>query len=327
MLASSRNSSFLRDSAGGSSYVRRLVFPAVVLVVLLFLPISSEATCFLVKALFEFGHVLLFFCLTLLFLCLPVIRRQGSGTRLWSALVCFVTTALATESLQHVVGRSFQLLDLLKDALGASLAIALWHVAHSQDRRRRLGLGLVALTLGALSLYPLGRAVVFDAMMVDSFPMLVAFDSPVTMHQLKPMGVNLSLAANPEVESELALKVELKPGQYPGLEVVKMVSDWSGYQGLRLTLYNPQTQSMPLVLKLQDSQNHRLQGGYHDRLNRSLELMPGANDVRLAIDEITEAPATRKMAIDDMARISLFAVNMTESAVFYVQGIHLTGGP
>ena len=60
-----------------------------------------------------------------------------------------------------------------------------------------------------------------------------------------------------------------------------------------------------------------------DRFNRRFEMRPGWNDVAIPIADIKNAPAERKLELDDLSEVVIFTVNPPKPRQMYLDYVRL----
>ena len=62
---------------------------------------------------------------------------------------------------------------------------------------------------------------------------------------------------------------------------------------------------------------------YSDRFNRRIVLQPGAQQVRISLQEVKSAPATREMDMEHVVNINVFAYMLKEERVVFFDNFRL----
>jgi hypothetical protein len=117
-----------------------------------------------------------------------------------------------------------------------------------------------------------------------------------------------------------ALRIDLQPGEYPGVSLEHPLPDWSRYDVLRLDLVLDDGPPLVVVVKIED-RHHT--GDYHDRFHQSTRLMPGENDVRVLLSEVARAPRDRPMDLTRIARVQLFTGRLDARRTLYLDNVRL----
>ncbi len=270
------------------------------------------------RALQNAGHIPLFMLITLSVLMLveqTVRRQEWLSIGLTAAMVMLL--AVATEWLQTFSGRHVSVTDLLHDALAMLATILLYIGMRFASDRAVWRYGLIA-AAAALLLYTL-------------LPLLTLGWHAMQRNQAMPVVMNLSAPwqasflelqrarIDPAKQKGYA-RVELLPGEYPGVENIEPVADWSAYHRLTFSILSEQADSFSLVLRIHDAAHNQ---NYSDRYNRRLTVLPGMNQYHINLQAVRQAPAGRSMQLDSIASIVLFAVKRETPVAFAISPLRL----
>ena len=92
---------------------------------------------------------------------------------------------------------------------------------------------------------------------------------------------------------------------------------------LEMNLYNPSTDTLHLQIRI-DDKDHKLSGyAYADRFNASYDLLPGWNPIHINLDEVKNAPQSRKMDLQQIRRLSLFFIQPAGWLTIYIDEVKL----
>ncbi len=274
----------------------------------------------LYKAAWNLGHILFFFILTLL------IRPQHwlGGWRLITVTTLVVFTAGGLiELLQGKLGRSVSWHDIARDLIGAWLALA-WL---SWPRQRRCVVWLarfVVLALLLRELWPVVAVGLQQWQLTRQIPQLYDFTNDSDNAQAFWDGnVQRSTRYADELDGQFSLKVSIGTGRYSGASLDNLASDWSNYQSLALTLFNPEQQPLAMTLRINDRAHDRGNNAYEDRFNTRLVIAPGLNRFTISLTDVQQAPATRLMTMTDIRRLLIFASNQATPTSVYLLELRL----
>ncbi len=118
-----------------------------------------------------------------------------------------------------------------------------------------------------------------------------------------------------------SLKLELYPSDYPGLAPMLHESSWVNYRELCFDIYNAQTGTVPVSVRIDDRAESP---DYADRYNRSFALRPGANHISIPLDSLFTSGSGRRLDPDRICRFLVFADHPKGKIVLYVDYIRLT---
>ena len=282
-----------------------------------------------VHTLQKLAHPVTFGAVALLFLTL--LKRQ-TPRRFGYYAAAFVLTVLCgagTEVAQGFVHRDPSLLDVLRDALGASTALAGFAtLAPGADARGRGGWrvmgALFAFSGFAIMVAPISISLAAYARRDLSFPTLLEACSPLDRYFLRGGGaeVNVVRSSGPTTSPcSNALRVSFATAPYAGISLDEPYPDWRTAQTLVLDLRNPGELDLPLVVRVHD-RAHNYQ--FQDRFNREFTL--GAHEslqIAIPIAEIEHAPAGRLLNLSQIAGVIVFRDRGTMVGSFEVERIFL----
>ncbi|MCM2271617.1 MAG: VanZ family protein [candidate division Zixibacteria bacterium] len=309
-----------------------IVLVLLLAIVVIFLEMP-ERTRFWME-LFTAGHTLVFGLSSLAFLQLSVILLSGRiNSRLTHYLVAFIAAAavgVATEVIQHYVGRDCELADFLRDLLGAAafLCVAMtfdsgltWDFPSGRTVRMivRIAAPVLILSIFWPALNWGGSYLYRDSRM----PILISYDSPITRKFIRPSNCRLEITDPPvEWRSQLdkVVKLTFLPAIYPGVMFREMSPDWSGYREMQFGLFSERPDTFALELRIND--RHHVDR-YSDRFNTVLKVTPGFNQVSIPLEKLRAAPQGREMDLREMGTIILFASRPTDSFTVYLSELRL----
>jgi VanZ family protein len=282
-----------------------------------------------VHTLQKLAHPITFGVVALLFLTL--LRRQTPrGFRYY--VVAFALTVLCgggTEVAQAFVNRDPSLIDVLRDALGASTALAgfatLVPGADARGRRGWRVMGALLTLVGfAIMVAPISICLAAYARRDLRFPTLLEACSPLDRYFLGDGGadVNVVRSTGPTTSRcGSALRVQFGTATYAGIMLDEPYPDWRTARTLVLELRNPGELDLPLALRVHD-RAHNFK--FRDRFNREFTLRAHERlEIAIPIAEIEHAPAGRLMDLSRIAGIAVFRARALAVGNFEVEGILL----
>ena len=285
----------------------------------------TEPTRF-VHALQKLAHPITFGATALLFLTL---LQNDAPRRLRSYVVAFALTVICgagTEVAQAFVGRDPSLLDVLRDALGASTALAgfatLVPGADARGRGAQRVIGALCAFVGlTIIVAPISISLAAYAHRDLQFPALIEACSPLDRYFLSG-DVKVVKSKGPTASRcRSALRVELGTARYAGMSVDEPYPDWRTAHTLVLDLRNPGEIDLSLVLRVHD-RAHNYQ--FQDRFNREFTLHAGERrEIAIPIADIEHAPAGRLMDLSQIAGIIVFRYGGTTVGNFEVERVVL----
>jgi len=262
--------------------------------------------------------------------------REGAWpdwTRYAQVLTICIALGALIELLQGLEGRPPSFFDVMTDTAGALVGLAAGRLAtrprDSAPRRSSspgfwsvVGLGLVGL---AWVLWrPLHAATAY-AHRAAIFPVIAEFNQPLDRYFTTADGVAVAITELPapwsRLPGERAIELRYAPGHPPDVQIVEPQGDWRGYHVIAADLTNAGPTELALVFRILDAQ-HDWSG--EDRLNLPLVIPPRTRTtVRVALEAVEAAPASRRMDMARIANVMLFGNTATASGALYVSRIWL----
>ena len=156
----------------------RYVF-LLLLSVLLFVGGPDSNSHRIYQQIWDTGHMVLFAGLIWVLLCLPVFeKRRWIELFLLTTAFCLII-GFVIEMLQLLVGRNFEINDLLNDLLGGYLGLLIVSVQQSRQRGVfRIVIYPPMLGIVVWVLWPVVFTIMDEFIMQDEFPVLADFETP-----------------------------------------------------------------------------------------------------------------------------------------------------
>jgi hypothetical protein len=247
--------------------------------------------------LFDLGHVPLFGALTLcLWLTLgPSWRRP--------VLVALTLGAL-TELLQDSFGRTGDLLDFIRDALGVASAVVV--VSAWQGPRTPLRLAGHVLVLAGLMVWPLADS---GPRLLDAyegyraFPTLADFATERQLLRWECIQARLERTPGPEGTSDWSGRLTMRPGprEFPGALLEPLVRDWTGWRRFCCSFT---VHEEPLVLVF-SFRGHDVRGKYtHYQFERRYAV--GAHTVCEELEKIAHSARPTPLDLTGVGEVQVF---------------------
>ncbi len=275
-----------------------------------------------VKEIWESGHFVLFFMITMG-------ARQVLGSL--SLKVFFVGSVafgflfgLATEVLQLLVGRSFEWKDLINDLVGVFSALCLIYGIENKTKIERIVAIFSFVFFSLIGISSLIVSIYDDYIMTSQFPVLSNFETPFQLLRWDNAWAELSISKEIKHKGSNSMKVMFTPGKYPDITLNHFIHDWSNFQFIELSVFNPSEKSYELVFKIYDNYHSASQYEYSDRFNMEIKLEPGWNHLKHPLETVFQSPKNRFMNKTNIVSLSLFAIDVEESFVFYIDEVKLS---
>ena len=277
----------------------------------------------------KLAHPVTFGGIALLFLTLLRDQKPRPFGSYVAAFALTVFCGACTEVAQAFVARDPSLLDVLRDALGASTALTGFATLFPDGDARRSGrrlAGTLFVFVGlAIMLAPISISVAAYAHRDLGFPTLLETCSPLDRYFLGHGGADLEVAPATGATTSpcrrvLSVRFDSAPS-YAGISIDEPYPDWRTMHTLVLELRNPGEFALPLVLRVHD-RAHNYQ--FQDRFNLVFALPArGRREIAIRIAEIEHAPAGRLMDLSHIAGVMVFRDRTTMAGSFEVERILL----
>jgi len=231
------------------------------------------------------------------------------------ALVFTGLLGFGTEILQLWLPRDANLEDLRTDLLGAWTGLAAFAVFDTRLRTLgRIGSPLSGLIPFFVLAVPFVTCIQAYARRSATFPVLADYRESFDDYFLQAQGTSRAHDLMPEAwagySGEQAMRISFGAVTWPGLHFAEPAPDWRGYETLALDVTNPNTEALPLSIRIHD-RSHDNQ--YSDRFNAQIELEPLERSVvRLPVIDIARAPRNRNLDIDEISGLILFVSGNSE---------------
>ena len=283
-----------------------------------------------VLALHDFGHVIAFGLVTVLFTFAlsartrPTIQGRIGVTCLAAAAA--LALGAAVELAQAAAGRGGDLWDFVRDAGGAlSSAMALTAVDPPVSARVRAALMSMAAVTLAVFAFPIFSALVDEAHARREFPVLAGFTNPKELSRFyfgQGMQPEIVQITDHEGRAASAMQLHLPPGRYPGFVLRYFPGDWRGLRALQLLIVIPEPLPMEMTVRIDDADyDYRLD--LDDRYNRSFPLSPGLNRIEIPLSDVAAAPRGRRLDLGRVQALLMYAVDLEQPRNIIVGPISL----
>lgn len=283
-------------------------------IALMFIPFS-QGTLF-IRELFNSGHVLVFFLLSLS-LCYLLDRHKlasHSLNKYLYVLISCLIIGLLIEVLQSFTGRETSWDDMLRNVYGTAAGLVFAH-ARSRQGIARLAYSLVTVLIVIIGIAPIFPLSASYYQRNQVMPEVFSFNADWA----KPFLVFQHARILPGETTGLS-SVIFEAGKYPGIELLEPVPDWSQYKKLKVKVNSTNSNILDLQIRIHDLQHNNQ---YNDRFNKSLKVHTGLNEFEILFDDILNAPVHRQMDMKHIAGIVVFLANTETEIVLEIGNITL----
>jgi len=130
-----------------------------------------------------------------------------------------------------------------------------------------------------------------------------------------------SIVAEYPSHGEKSFRVVFQAGAaYPGISAGKIDRDWSGYDTLRMDIYNPQGEPANLTIRIDDDKST----GYSSRYNGEFLLVNGQTFLEIPFAKITAGD--RPIDVSQIAVLTIFMSSPEKDTILYFDNIRVTRG-
>ena len=287
-----------------------LVILLVTLIPLLFVPVPIWLLTPAGNAFTDFGHIIFFGALTFLaYRQMPFSPTINSILILLAAFIGGVTI----EILQDFVGRDSSWSDVFKNML-ATLFVLSW----LNKARLVIWIGrvitslLVFLNLVFLIVITINQHKVFQ-----EFPVLSNFESGYDFQRWKGTTKRVKSFKS---QGQYGMQVKFRENRYSRFEIANFPRNWSDFSNLCFDIYNPDDDSLPLTIRINDYKYNRRR---NDRYQQPLLVKPSWNYICIPLEEIKNGPSNRELELNAVRRIVVFAYQLETTRTIYTDNWRL----
>ena len=275
------------------------------------------------KSLWDIGHIIYFVLFASLLSRWSPVSRMSLA---WQWAIILVTTLLlgvSIEFMQYGTARTPDTGDVLRGLTGSFLVLVFGSLGSKlQPARRRLSLQFSVLVLLLIQLWPATKSLIDEAIARYQFPLLSGHETPFEIDRWAG-NARLSVETMASISAGKLLKLSLTTDQYSGAALNYFDGNWTSARTLKISLYNPDTDPLPITCRIHDLQHVDGDEEYEDRFNRSFLLMQGWNHIEINLDEVKESPANRNMDMSRIRGLGLFVVSLPAPRILYLDNVRL----
>jgi hypothetical protein len=307
-------------SIRGCVQFRFFLFPAILGGIMLFFIDFNHRPGSAVYQLYGFAHLFFFALMARELAGLASLMKRPFFLQVILIMCVILGVGGIIELIQPYFGSSASWGDLGLDFTGGFLGIVFFSPVRRSLARRILVCGQCA----ALAL----------VVIVSFVPITTIWDMWVATRQFPVLGdfesrLEITRWSNGEIDNDIArhgqcsLRVFLGTERYAGTTLKRSFGDWSGYSTLAFSIYNPDPGMLVLSVSIRDHEHFRRGGEYGDRFNSTFRIEQGWNDVHIPIAQIENAPSARRLELDRLSEIVIFAVDLPKPRLFYLDYVRL----
>lgn len=240
-------------------------------------------------------------------------------------VLCSFFIGMLIELIQMYTGRDKSNYDVLLDVVGASIAFLLFSRLYLALKiYTKLQLASLVLIFSAASLYPMYVNVIDAIHQRMEFPLLLANKNKHEVTRFNKNNVEIFLdTAELGGISKQVMNVSFKPEKYPTINLESFNEEWSDYNFLVFSIYNPANSVSKLVIRIHDSLHQQHGFNFSDRFNQQLKLESGWNNFKISLKHVKYAPINRDMNMDKIESLMFFKINPQITETLYFSDIKL----
>jgi len=281
----------------------------------------------------NFAHIPLFGVIALLALYLCNALNRPAAPPIWCYGAAFVTTmtiGFFSELLQMPGPRDADFGDLIKDAAGASCALAFYatyagHRFVPVHHLRRFLIRAAVVGIIAYFVWPVGLEAATKIAHMRVFPLICDFEGFLRTRLIEHnehagfnrVRVPVKWQTN---KSRYAGCVTFEDGAYPGFAFCNIRADWKDFNRLTFIVFSKEKRSVELHCRIHDTHHNN---EYADRFNITLTIKPGGDTIEIPLDQVAGAPEGRTMDMSAIDCIGIFMVKPLRPVTLYFDDFKL----
>jgi VanZ family protein len=272
----------------------------------------------------DLGHIFFFAILTFLLLSLwqTLAKKSFPGQCIRIVLITLIL-GTAIEIFQYGFSRTPDAGDMVRNLIGSSLALFFGAPLRKTIPAKKLRiLQLLTALIFMVGLLPLSIALTDEWTAKKQFPVLSDFETPFERYRWRGEAV-YSIDHGIAYHGKSSLKVQLDTTEYSGVGLTYFPRDWQNYEALTISVYNPASKPIKITCRVHDRRHTEGPQLYSDRFNKSYVLDKGWNIIKINLEEIANAPKTRQMNISQIYNLGIFAVQLPEPRIIFIDNVRL----
>ena len=287
------------------------------------------------NAIFDMAHAPAFFCV---FVAMAVLLDRSSlgryraglnhckltNRRLFYLAAILFFLGLACEFTQKFVNRHPSILDIAANGIGLAAGVLFCFRRRLDSKLSRVA--SLTMIIGIMVVPVLSPASeLFECILQRyDFPKLASFERQQEIFAWNGHEAELSIDPTWSTDGSASLKILAASHDFPGALMVWPLTDWSNYSTLELDVFNPNSTDLHVGVTISDTLH--LKTGYEpsDRYNIQFALKPKATKrISIALNDVADAPATRRMEMTRISNINIFMISPAESLRLNIDNVHL----
>ena len=276
------------------------------------------------KYFWDLGHIIFFFSLSSLILLNWPKHSETTFLR-QSIIIIFITICLGglVELIQAGSARTSNIMDLIRDIIGCLVALSFWTPAKKTISKAKLKMcQMISLVLVGIAFIPMIGAFIDEITAMKQFPVLSDLETRFEMDRWAG-DANFSIDHEIYYHGKASLKVNLNISLYSGVGLKYFLRNWLNYSELQLSIFNPDSEVIKLTCRIHDKQHTQGIQLYKDRFNRRFSISSGWNLIKIQLKQIANSPHKRKMALNQIQGLGIFAISLPKPRTIYIDYVRL----
>ena len=267
----------------------------------------------LFTACWDLGHLAFF---SLLFMLIQRKHALVKWQQWLTVTLVVLVISCVIEFIQTKVGRDGDWHDVVKNLTGTWLGL-FWF----QKPRPLVWAGRVlAILLLIPPLFIVARMAYLQEQAGKKFPLLSDFEQPYDVLRWEgPVAQSQDYAS----QGKYSLKISLTTRKFSQASFKLFFGDWTGYEQLMFDVYNPGKDVVPMTLRIYDAEHELRHYAFNDRFNQSVLVSPGWNHYSFSVAAIENSPKDRKLDLQMVHDVTLFATRLPKPQVIYLDNFRL----
>ncbi len=268
----------------------------------------------------ELGHILLFALLGIILL--KDIKWLKKKTFVYKFIILITLTiviGIIIEFLQYGIDRTPDITDIWRNIIGILLPLGFTKDSINIANYQKYIIRFFIVFLVLIEVKPLFISLSDEYLAYKNFPVIADFETPFELSRWH--GDSKYKIVNDIVKhGNASLKTTLNTSKYSGVSIDYFPSDWSNYSYLKFNVFNSTDELLKFTTRIHDDFHTNK---YSDRYNKRFTAKPGWNEYSIKIQDILNAPKTRKMDIVCIKNIAVFATKLPEPKIVYLDYFRL----
>ena len=276
------------------------------------------------KNIWDLGHILFFSILSyLILLSWPKNEKMTVFRQAFSVLFIVLFLGTLVEFAQAGSRRSPDILDVVRNVIGCLVTLSFFMPSKKTFPRFFLRpLQTITIVLVIAALFPAVKSITDEIVALRQFPVLSDFETPFEIDRWRGDS-KFTIDHTFAFHGTSSLKVALNTSLYSGVSLKYFPRNWLYYKYLLLSIFNPDDEPIKVTCRINDMRHTLGIQHYDDRFNQSYSLVKGWNLITVPLEQVVNAPKNRKMELDKVQALGIFATGLSQPKVLYIDYVHL----